>query len=48
MEAPRKALIPQWLGTEAAELMGKAGQLFVDIGGYPYPKLAAMEATSKK
>ncbi|POR34908.1 Uncharacterized protein TPAR_04905 [Tolypocladium paradoxum] len=47
MEASRKQLVPQWLGEDAADLMAKAGQLFVDIGGYPYPKLAAMSETMK-
>lgn len=48
MEYTRKTLIPKWLGENAATLMGRAGKLFEDIGGYPYPKLAAMAEVMKK
>ncbi|KAF4998049.1 hypothetical protein FDECE_11901 [Fusarium decemcellulare] len=48
IEHARVDVLPQWLGEDATTLMRGGGQLFQDIGGYPYPKLTAMkEATSK-
>lgn len=38
IEAQRKALIPQWLGQDIADIMVNGGKFFEDIGGYTLPK----------
>lgn len=38
MEASRMKLLPEWIGEDVAEFMGKAMRFFVSIGGYVLPK----------
>ena len=42
LEHTMKALIPWWIGQDAADLMQNVGRMFEDMGGYPLPKLPAM------
>lgn len=43
MEATRQALLGQWLGNDVAQLMTSASTFFADLGGYPLPKLEALQ-----
>lgn len=44
MEATWGALLGQWLGDDVAQLMANAGSFFTSIGGYPLPKLQALQS----
>jgi hypothetical protein len=43
MEHTRKSTLNDWLGEDAAQLMGAASNFFAEMGGYPLPNLKAME-----
>jgi hypothetical protein len=44
MELTRNALLSQWLGDDVAQLMAGAGSFFTSMGGYPLPKLEALQS----
>ncbi|CAM1508742.1 Fc.00g055900.m01.CDS01 [Cosmosporella sp. VM-42] len=43
MEGMRGALLGKWLGDDVAQLMASASTFFADLGGYPLPKLDAIQ-----
>lgn len=43
METTRTALLGEWLGEDTVQLAKGANEMFAQIGGYPLPKLAALE-----
>ncbi|OQD85588.1 hypothetical protein PENSOL_c097G08288 [Penicillium solitum] len=49
LEGPLKGLYPEWLGQDLADVMKKAGEFFLSIGGFPLPNLPAIRepVTSK-
>lgn len=38
VEGPREAMVPDWIGGDAYQLMVDAGKLFKELGGYPLPQ----------
>ncbi|OBT82914.1 hypothetical protein VE02_08970 [Pseudogymnoascus sp. 03VT05] len=44
MELTRNALLSQWLGNDVAQLMAGAGSFFASMGGYPLPRLEALQS----
>jgi hypothetical protein len=42
LEGPLKGLYPEWLGQDLADVMKKAGEFFLSIGGFPLPNLPAI------
>lgn len=42
VENTRKSLMPDWFGNDVADLLGSAGKLFAELGGFPLPRPRAL------
>lgn len=47
LEHTRTALLPSWLGEDVVHFMGRIGALLAEMGGFPLPKLPALQPESK-